>query len=103
MTMFQSFRELLNKLFKPFTGKPEKMPPVSLAEARMMAEMIAGTEEVELTCDEVFELLDQFTEMAVRGEDVAHLMPLVHRHLEMCPECREEYETLRRILEAKLI
>lgn len=103
MTMFRPIREFLSKLFKPSTGKAKKMPSISLAEARMMAEMIAGTEDIELTCDEVYELLDQFTEMAVRGEDVVHLMPLVHRHLEMCPECREEYEALRGILEAKLL
>lgn len=64
-----------------------------------MLDMIANTAEEELTCDEVFDLLDQFTEMAQRGEDVARLMPLVHQHLQMCPECKEEYDALLRILE----
>jgi hypothetical protein len=74
-------------------------PTTQMAMARKMMEMITHTEEVELTCDKVFDLLDQFTEMALKGEDVARLMPMVEHHLEMCPECREEYEALRRIVE----
>ena len=62
--------------------------------------MLAKTEEVELSCDEVFALLDQYTEMVQRGEDVAHLMPLVARHMQMCPDCLEEFEALQRILAA---
>jgi alkylation response protein AidB-like acyl-CoA dehydrogenase len=69
------------------------------AMAQKMMEMIVRTEEVELTCDDVFDLLDEFTEMALRGENVADLMPMVQHHLGMCPECREEYEALRRVIE----
>jgi hypothetical protein len=60
--------------------------------------MLALTQEEELTCDEVFALIDQFTEMAIRGEDVAGLMPLVKQHLDLCGDCREEYEVLQGIL-----
>jgi len=62
--------------------------------------MLEQTEEVELSCEDVFALLDQFAEMAARGEDVARLMPLMQQHLDMCPDCRQEYEALARILEA---
>jgi hypothetical protein len=75
-------------------------PNGQTAMAQKMIEMIVHTEEVELTCDDVFDLLDEFTEMALRGEDVASLMPMVQHHLEMCPECREEYEALRRVIES---
>jgi hypothetical protein len=44
--------------------------------------------------------MDQFAEMVMRGEDVAHLMPLVQHHLDMCADCREEFEALLRILRA---
>jgi hypothetical protein len=64
---------------------------------KMMA-MLSGTREVELTCDQVFALLDQFTELAEQGEDVAQLMPLVQHHLDMCADCREEYKVLASIL-----
>lgn len=65
---------------------------------QMMMAMLSGTREIELTCDDVFALLDQFTELAEQGEDVAQLMPLIQHHLDMCDDCREEYKVLANIL-----
>ena len=62
--------------------------------------MVAQTQEQELGCDEVYALLDVFAERVSRGEDVATLMPLVHHHLQMCPDCREEFEALLRAVDA---
>jgi hypothetical protein len=59
-----------------------------------MLEMIVHTQDRELICDEVHALIDQFAEMKIRGEDPARLMPFVQQHLDMCPDCREEYEAL---------
>lgn len=67
--------------------------------AQKMLMMIDKTQEQELNCDEVHALLDQYAELSLRGEDVTILLPLVHMHLEMCPDCREEYEALLRILQ----
>ncbi len=72
------------------SGNSEKME-------KMMA-MLSRTQEVELSCDEVFALLDQFAELATQGEDVAQLMPLVQQHLDICGDCREEYKVLENIL-----
>jgi hypothetical protein len=66
--------------------------------ARKILGMLAITQEEELTCDEVFALLDQYTEMAMRGEDVKSLLPMVKQHLDICSDCREEYEALESIL-----
>lgn len=63
-------------------------------EAKAVLAMLSMTYNQELTCDEVHELIDQFAEMQQRGDSPAHLMPLVQRHLDMCPDCREEYEAL---------
>ncbi len=65
---------------------------------KMMA-MLSNTQGVELTCDDVFALLDQFAELAAQGEDVAQLMPLVKQHLDMCEDCREEYMVLESIVQ----
>ncbi len=73
------------------------MPPGTL---RKVARQIEMTQEVEYSCDDVLHLLDQFAEAVLRGEDVAQLLPLVQRHLDMCPDCREEFEALLRILRA---
>lgn len=90
----RTIKQLLSRFFRP-SKAPQN---VDEAKVQKMMGMIAHTAEVELTCDEVFELLDQYTELARRGENVVELMPLVQQHLDMCPECREEYEALQRVL-----
>ncbi len=61
--------------------------------------MLSNTQDVELTCDQVFALLDQFAELAAQGEDVTQLMPMVKQHLDMCEDCREEYKVLESIVQ----
>lgn len=67
---------------------------------QQLLEYLAKTEEQEVTCDEVFQVLDIYTEAVARGEDPEQLLPLVKKHIELCRSCREEYETLLSILEA---
>lgn len=92
------FLQKIKNLIKP--TNPIQVP--SRMEEKMLGlvKMVANTNEVELSCDEVYVLLDQYTEMVLRGEDVSKFMPEVKHHLEMCGECKEEYEALYRILEA---
>lgn len=92
----------LKRLFRPKkTAKPENKMAMTSDQAEKMLRMIEHTQDEELSCDEVFELLDVYAEMAARGEDVGELYPLVEHHLEMCPDCREEYEAVMRILEKR--
>ena len=100
-----------NNIFKKFwdwlfpAHKPNHRGKPTASDSSMMPvvmHMLENTEEIELSCDEVFELLDQYAELAKQGQDVTHLMPLVERHLHMCPDCREEYEALERILKAPI-
>lgn len=65
-----------------------------------LLQMIDNTDEVELTCDEVFALLDHYVELEARGEDAARLIPLISDHLDKCHDCFEEYEALSRVLAA---
>ena len=67
---------------------------------KAMLRKIGQTQEIELSCGEVFDLLDQYAESAANGEDAAQLMPLVRQHLEMCPDCREEFEALLKVLQS---
>ena len=83
---------------EPAPAEPSPEISASQALAQRVLGMLANTQEVELTCDEVFALLDQFAEMSARGEDVASAMPLVHAHLDRCGDCREEYEALLNVL-----
>lgn len=93
--------EWLQRFFTGRTKSPAA-PSGRQAEKSVVMEkvltMLSETREEELTCDEVFALLDQFAELAARGEDVSKLMPLVQHHLDMCADCMEEYKVLERII-----
>lgn len=97
----------IKQFFQRFFGSEEQEPSsggMSTGRSdkiQKIMEMLSDTREVELTCDEVFVLLDQFTELAARGEDVAQLMPLVQQHLDMCDDCREEYRVLESIVHSQ--
>jgi predicted component of type VI protein secretion system len=92
----RKFVKLLWSREKPTPAAPN---PAVVRQVRASLTMIAQTQDQELGCDEVYALLDLFAERVRRGEDAAALMPLVHHHLAMCPDCREEFEALLRSLE----
>jgi hypothetical protein len=96
MRIYDLFRRLFNRP-KSSGAKNGKFSPEALV--KMMVQL-EHTQDVELPCDEVLALMDQFAEAYLRGEDVARLLPLVQHHLDMCGDCREEYEVLLRILQA---
>jgi hypothetical protein len=53
----------------------------------------------ELSCDDLYTRLDEFVETQVKSKDAAKIMPLIREHLDMCPDCCEEYEALLTVLE----
>lgn len=57
-------------------------------------EAVATTGDEELDCDSVFELMDRAVELAASGQDVHALLPGIALHLDHCPDCRDQYETL---------
>jgi hypothetical protein len=64
---------------------------------------IYNTQEEEISCSECFDLVSQFVELVVSGQDAAAKLPQVAQHLGQCRACRDEYEALRdlRLLEEK--
>ncbi len=50
------------------------------------------------TCAEAFAMLDQYTELVASDEQAQQLMPLVKNHMDLCPDCREEFEILLKIV-----
>ncbi|HET6623741.1 MAG TPA: hypothetical protein VFG70_04370 [Gaiellaceae bacterium] len=59
---------------------------------------ILGPAEPEVGCDECFDQLDRFVELEVAGHDVDAALPGLRAHLEGCPACREEHESLRALV-----
>lgn len=99
MNLFDYFKRFFGKKTPPLPASPMLVMQSSDPQmAQKIMGMLAKTREDELTCDDVFALLDQFVEMAARGEDVASLMPMVQQHLDLCGDCREEYESLMNVI-----
>lgn len=59
---------------------------------------LLGPGEPELGCDECFELLDRYVELELDGHDADTAVPGLRAHLEGCPACREEHESLRALI-----
>jgi hypothetical protein len=66
---------------------------------KKLMQKLENTREEEYSCEETFTLLDEFVELLACNEEAAALMPLVQHHLEECPDCRDEFEILLRILQ----
>jgi hypothetical protein len=65
-----------------------------------MLRQLLGPSERELTCDECFDQLDRFVELELAGADADHAVPGLRPHLEGCPACRDEHESLIALVEA---
>jgi anti-sigma factor RsiW len=67
-------------------------------ELRQALGRLLGPKEPEIGCDECFALLDQYVELELSGEDPDAAVPGLRAHLEGCPACREEHESLRALV-----
>jgi hypothetical protein len=61
-------------------------------------ERILGPTGPELGCDACFEMLDRYVELELAGDDAEDAVPGMRAHLEGCPACREEHESLRALV-----
>ena len=55
---------------------------------------LTGPAGPELGCEECFEQLDRYVELEVEGDDADAAVPGLRAHLEGCPACHEEHESL---------
>jgi hypothetical protein len=62
---------------------------------------LLGPAGPELTCDECFEQLDRYVELELADADADAAVPGMHAHLEGCPACREEHDSLVALLTAE--
>ncbi|MGH3039876.1 MAG: hypothetical protein ACRDLZ_10855 [Gaiellaceae bacterium] len=60
---------------------------------RALARLLGPTGP-ELGCDECFAELDRYVELEIAGVDAHAAVPGFRAHLEGCPACREEHESL---------
>ena len=60
----------------------------------MTLDRLLGPEQPEIGCDACFEQLDRYVELEVAGKDADTAVPGLRAHLEGCPACREEHDSL---------
>jgi hypothetical protein len=59
---------------------------------------LLGPAAPEVGCDVCFAELDRYVELEVAGEDADAAIPGLRAHLDGCPACREEHESLRALV-----
>ena len=57
-------------------------------------ERMLGPKGAELGCDACFELIDEYVELELAGEDADVRVHGMRAHLEGCPACREDHDSL---------
>ena len=68
--------------------------------ADLLARLL-GPADPELTCEECFEELDRYVELELGGRDADATVPGMRPHLEGCPACREDHDSLTALLTAE--
>ena len=59
---------------------------------------ILGLTGPDIGCDACFDELDRYVELELAGEDADAAVPGLRAHLDGCPACREEHDSLRALV-----
>jgi hypothetical protein len=59
---------------------------------------LLGPSGSEVGCEECFELLDEYVEVELAGGNTHTSVPGMDAHLQGCPACREDHESLRSLV-----
>ena len=62
---------------------------------RLLLARLLGPAEQETPCEECFAELDRYVDLQLAGADANAILPFLRPHLEGCPACREDYDSLR--------
>jgi hypothetical protein len=65
-----------------------------MSEERDLIRALLGPAGPELTCDRCFEELNRYVELELAAHDADREVPGMSAHLDGCPACREEHESL---------
>jgi hypothetical protein len=66
----------------------------SPADPDRLVQRLVGPTGPELTCEQCFDQLDRYVELELADARADHEIPGMHAHLEGCPACAEDHESL---------
>jgi hypothetical protein len=64
-------------------------------------ERLLGPRGEQITCERCFDLLDEYVELEAEGRDADARIPGMRAHLEGCPACHDEHESLLALVSAE--
>ncbi len=74
------------------------MNPLSPQQVRDLARFVALTRDRELNCSECRDAAGELAERRLAGLPLDTTLERVEHHLQLCPECTEEFRALERVL-----
>ena len=63
-------------------------------EPQTLIAALLGPAGPELTCEDCFEQLDRYVDLALAGADPDRAVPGMRAHLIGCPACRDDHDSL---------
>ena len=69
-------------------------------DTRRLIDRMLGPSEPEVSCEECFELLDRYVELELDGADADARVPGMRAHLQGCPACREDHDSLLELVKS---
>jgi hypothetical protein len=69
-------------------------------DAMSLRTRLLGPDEPEVTCEQCFELLDQYVDLEAARADADARLPGMRGHLQGCPACREDHDSLLALVSA---
>ena len=87
--------QLINRIRNRTATQPDLTDDVVLK----FVHVLEHIEDEDLSCADIYTILDEFVENEVAGGDKHKLSPLIHEHLDLCSECCDEYEALLAVVE----
>jgi len=68
---------------------------------RRLLKAVLGPKGPELTCEECFEQLDRYVDMELTNADADAAIPGMRAHLDGCPACHEDHESLKALVSSE--
>ena len=104
MTIWNQIKNLFSRSKQPmnnFNDSASSQTAVPAMNQQHLVDLmhrLEKTMEGAYSCEEAYALLDEYVELVADDEEAKRLMPLVKNHLDMCPDCRDEFELLLHVL-----
>ena len=90
-----NLRDLIKKVRNSISPQEQLSNEAVLGFLRVLEKV----DKEEISCGELYTKLDEYVDRQIDKKDADRIMPLMREHLNICPECCEEYEALLHVIE----